>query len=167
MKATATGLPTVTFNATGAAGTVAEIEVYAGTGQAAVQGTSVAVAPTVLVTDAGGNPVVGAAVTFAVGLGGGAATGTSQLTDAQGRAAVGSWTLGSGAVNTLTATVAGSGITGNPVTFTAQAATQITVSGVPSSPVTLGATFAISVQLRNSAGAAVPLQGVPLTIAIA
>jgi adhesin/invasin len=167
LTATATGLPTVTFNATGTAGTAATVVAVAGDAQAAVQGTSVAVPPTVLVTDASGNPVIGAAVTFAVGLGGGAATGTSQVTDTQGRAAVGSWTLGSGAINTLTATVTGSGITGNPVTFTAQAATQIAITSVPASPVAIGATFAISVQLRNSAGAAVPLQGVPLTIAIA
>lgn len=165
LTATATGLPTVTFNATGTAGTPAVVTAYAGSAQTAVQGTAVAVPPAVQVADAEGNPVAGAAVTFAVGLGGGAATGVSQLTDSQGRAAVGSWTLGSDAPNTLTATVSGSDITGNPVTFTAQSATQISVSATPGS-VTLGATFSITVQLRNSSGAVVPLQGVPLTIAI-
>jgi len=167
VTAKATGLPTVTFNATGTAGTPAAVVVYAGNAQAAVQGTSVAVPPTVRVTDGSGNPVIGAGVTFAVGLGGGAATGTSQVTDTQGRASVGSWTLGSGAPNTLTATVTGSGISGNPVTFTAQSATQIAVTGVPAGAVAIDAAFTITVQLRNSAGAAVALQGVPLTIAIA
>ena len=167
VRATATGLPAVTFNASGTAGTAATVAAYAGDAQAAVQGTSVAVPPTVLVSDAGGNPVIGATVTFAVGLGGGAVTGTSQVTDTQGRASVGSWTLGSGTPNTLTATVTGSGIAGNPVTFTAQSATQIAITGVPGSPVALGASFAVTAQLRSSAGAAVALQGVPLTIAIA
>jgi adhesin/invasin len=128
---------------------------------------NVLVPPTVRVTDSSGNPVIGATVTFAVVLGGGSATGLTQLTDTQGQAAVGSWTLGSGAPNTLRATVTGSGITGNPVTFTAQSATQIAITSAPAGPITLGTNFTITAQLRNSAGVAVALPGVPLTIAIA
>jgi hypothetical protein len=52
------------------------------------------------------------------------------------------------------------------VTFTAQSATQIGVTAAPSGPVNLGANFTITVQLRNSAGAAVSLAGAALTIAI-
>ena len=165
--ATSPGLPSVTFNATGNAATPANVVASAGNSQTAVQGTAVATQPTVTVTDANGNPVVGATVTFAVVLGGGAATGLNQLTDALGLATVGSWTLGSGAPNTLRATVTGSGITGNPVTFTAQSATQITISSAPAGPITLGTNFTITVQLKNSAGATVGLAGVSLTIAIA
>lgn len=107
-------------------------------------------------------------MTFAVVLGGGSATGLNQLTDALGLASVASWTLGSGAPNTLRATVTGAGITGNPVTFTAQSATQITVvSVVPSGAISLGSNFTVNVQLKNSAGASVGLAGVSLTIAIA
>jgi len=64
--------------------------------------------------------LAGVSVTFAVTGGGGTVTGASQVTDVSGKATVGEWVLGpnSGA-NTLTASVAGSGITGNPVTFTA------------------------------------------------
>jgi adhesin/invasin len=131
-----------------------------------LQGTNVTIQPTVRVTDASGNPVVGAAVTFAVTSGGGMAAGLNQVTDALGLAAVGSWTLGSGAPNTLTATVTGTGITGNPVTFTAQSATQIGVTNVPTGSVNLGSNFTITVQVRNAAGAAVAVQGLPLTIAI-
>jgi adhesin/invasin len=164
VTATATGLPTVTFNATGTAGTAAAVVAIAGISQTAVQGTAVATPPTVKVTDAGGNPVAGATVTFAVGQGGGAATGLVQETDVLGQAPVGSWTLGSGAPNTLTATVTGSGITGNPVTFIAQSATQIAITSAPGTG-TAGVDFTITAQLRNSAGAAVPLQGASLTIA--
>ena len=165
--ATSPGLPSVTFNATGNAAAPASVVASAGSNQTAVQGTAVATQPTVTVTDANGNPVAGATVTFAVVLGGGSATGLNQLTDALGLATVGSWTLGSGAPNTLRATVAGAGIAGNPVTFTAQSATQITISSAPAGPITLGTNFTITVQLKNSAGATVGLAGVSLTIAIA
>lgn len=167
VTATATGLPSVTFNATGTAGAPATVVAVAGTNQVAIQGTTVATPPTVRVTDASGNPVIGAAVTFAVTAGGGVATGASQVTDTQGQAAVGSWLLGGGAPNTLTATVTGSGITGNPVTFTAQSATKIALTSAPAGPVGLGINFTVSVQLQNATGAPVTLAGVQLTIAIA
>jgi adhesin/invasin len=166
VTATAAGLNSVTFNATGGAGSPATVVAFAGDNQTAVQGTAVATPPAVRVTDTSGNPVIGLAVTFAVTAGGGSATGLSQLTDTQGRATVGSWTLGSGAPNTLTATVAGTGITGNPIVFNAQSATQIAVTTQPTTA-TVNVPFTITVQLRNSAGAAVPLPGVPLTIAVA
>jgi len=167
VMATAAGPPSVTFNATGTAGSPASVVATAGTNQVALQGTAVAQPPTVKVTDSNGNPVVGASVTFAVVLGGGSATGLNQITDALGLATVGSWTLGSGAPNTIQATVTGTGITGNPVTFTAQSATQITVTSAPAGSITLGTNFTITVQLRNSGGASVALSGVSLTIAIA
>jgi hypothetical protein len=78
----------------------------------------VAVAPSVIVGDSSNNPVAGVSVTFAVGTGGGSATGLSATTNAAGIAAVGSWTLGAVAgPNTLTATSAG--LTGSPLTFNA------------------------------------------------
>jgi adhesin/invasin len=167
VTATAPGLPSVTFSATGTAGAAATVVATAGNNQTAVQGTAVPLAPTVRVTDANGNPVIGATVTFAVTQGGGTATGLTQATNTQGQATVGSWTLGTGAPNTLTATVTGSGILGNPVTFTAQSATQIAITNAPAGPINLGTNFTITAQLRNAAGAAVALPGVQLTIAIA
>ncbi|HSL71813.1 MAG TPA: hypothetical protein VK864_16315 [Longimicrobiales bacterium] len=167
VTATSTGLPSVTFNATGTAGAAASVAIVTGNNQTAVQGTPVTVPPTVRVRDASGNPVIGLTVTFAVTGGGGTATGLTQLTNAQGDAIVGSWTLGNGQPNTLRATVTGSGITGNPITFTAQSATQIAITNVPAGPLNRGDNFSVTVQLRNSAGAAVALAGVQLTIAIA
>jgi adhesin/invasin len=167
VTATSTTLPSVTFNATGTASTPATVAVNAGDNQVAVQGTNVPIQPSVKVTDASGNPVSGATVTFGVAEGGGIASGLTQLTDAQGIAAVNSWQLGIGAPNRLTASVTGTGITGNPVTFTAQSATQITVTTAPAGPLNLNSQFAITVQLRNSANVEVPLAGVQLTIAIA
>jgi hypothetical protein len=167
VTATAEGLPSVTFDATGTAGAAARVIAIAGAAETAVQGTAVDNPPTVRVTDGSGNRVIGATVTFAVLQGGGTATGLTQSTDAQGQAAVGSWTLGSGAPNTLRATVAGSGITGNPVTFTAQSATQIEITSAPAGPIDLGTNFTITAQLQDSDDDAVALQGVQLTIAIA
>lgn len=167
LRASATGLPVVNFTATGTAGSASAVAVASGDNQSAVQGTAVVTQPTVRVTDAGGNPVSGATVTFAVIGGGGVATGVNQVTDALGLASVASWTLGNAAPNLLRATVSGTGITGNPITFTAQSATQIGTTSVPGGPITLGAAFSISVQLRNSAGTAVSLANIPLTISIA
>ena len=75
--------------------------------------------PSVKVTDAGGNPVKNFIVTFAVVSGGGSVGGGAVVTtDSSGVATVNSWTLGpSVGVNTLTAT--GTGLSGSPVTFTA------------------------------------------------
>lgn len=96
------------------------ISANAGDGQSAQAGNAVATPPSVLVVDGRSNPVPGVTVTFAIGSGGGSATGTSAVTNASGIATVGSWTLGGSAgSNTLTATV--TGLTGSPVTFTATA----------------------------------------------
>ncbi len=112
-----TGSP-VTFTATGTAGGATKIALNAGNGQSATVGTTVAVAPSVLVTDAGNNPVANVSVTFAVATGGGSVIGGSATTNASGIASVGSWTLGTTAgTNTLTAT--STGLSGSPVTFTA------------------------------------------------
>ncbi|HYL22042.1 MAG TPA: carboxypeptidase regulatory-like domain-containing protein, partial [Gemmatimonadales bacterium] len=123
------GARTLTFSATGltsvtsgsvnvTAGAAAQMAVNAGDNQTATAGTAVPIAPSVIVKDASGNPVPGTAVTFAVASGGGAITGATQTTSANGIATVGSWTLGTSAgANTLTAT---SGtLSGSPVTFTA------------------------------------------------
>ncbi len=76
--------------------------------------------PSVIVKDASQVGVAGVTVTFAVTAGGGSVTGASTTTDAFGVASASSWVLGASAgQNTLTATVSGAGISGNPVTFNA------------------------------------------------
>ena len=97
------------------------VSASAGDGQSAPAGSAVPVPPAVRLLDAAGNPIVGASVTFAVTSGGGSLTDpTTTTTDASGIAQVGGWTLGAApGTNTLSATVALSNISGNPVTFTA------------------------------------------------
>jgi hypothetical protein len=100
----------------------ASVAANAGDLQSAEVNMAVAVPPSVIVRDALGVGVAGVAVNFAVGAGGGTVAGGNTTSDISGIATVGSWTLGpSAGANTLTATVTGSGISGNPVTFTASA----------------------------------------------
>ncbi|HEU5304748.1 MAG TPA: Ig-like domain-containing protein, partial [Gemmatimonadales bacterium] len=113
----------VSFSATTTAGPAASISIAAGNNQKAVVGQAVPVRPAVVVRDANGNPVPGVAIEFEVVSGGGSISGGSAVTDAGGRAEVGSWTLGSDGPNQLRATAAGTDISGNPVTFTATTGT--------------------------------------------
>jgi len=99
---------------------VGSISASSATTQSAPVGTEVPTPPSVTVEDTNQAPLAGVNVTFAVAGGGGTVTGASQVTDASGKATVGEWVLGpNNGTNTLTASVAGSGVTGNPVTFTA------------------------------------------------
>ena len=113
-----TGSP-LTFNGTatiGGPGIPTAVAVAGGNNQSAVVNTVLGTDPSVLVTDAGGVPVSGVAVAFAVTAGGGSITGANATTNGSGVASLGSWKLGQTAgANTLSATVAG--IT--PVSFTA------------------------------------------------
>jgi adhesin/invasin len=114
-----TGNPS-TFTATANVGPPAAIAKVSGDNQTGAPGAAVALAPTVRVTDAVGNNVTGAGLTFAVASGGGSVVGGAQNTAADGTAKPTSWTLGATAgTNTLTATTTASGVTGSPLTFTA------------------------------------------------
>ncbi len=120
LSATVAGLAPVSFAAQALAGPPSNVSATAGNNQTATINTPVPVRPAVRVRDQFNNVIAAAAVQFAVTGGGGSVTGADALTDANGIATVGSWTLGPTAgVNTLVATVAGPGVTGNPVTFTA------------------------------------------------
>lgn len=123
LTATATGLSPLTFTATGVAGPASAIVKSAGEGQSATVGRAVPIAPSVLVTDANGNPVAGATVTFVIGSGGGSVAGDTATTGANGVAAVGSWTLGTGAGANMLYARSGELV---PVTFTA-----LSVADVP------------------------------------
>jgi Bacterial Ig-like domain (group 1)./Beta-propeller repeat. len=130
-----TGNP-VTFSATGTAPVPASIAANSPTSQSAIVGTAVRVPPAVTVLDHNKQGVAGVSVNFAATAGAGNVSGATQTTDANGKAAVGSWVLGPApGVNTLTATITGSGITGNPVTFSA------TGTAVPDTAVVRFATY--------------------------
>lgn len=119
MAATIAGVAPNIFSATATPGSPKSVAKQAGDAQSTTTGVAVATPPAVVVKDTFNNPVPGVAVTFSVAAGNGSISGASQTTNASGIAAVGSWTLGNVGTDTLTATVTGSGITGNPAVFTA------------------------------------------------
>jgi hypothetical protein len=122
LNAAVSGVPAVTFTATGTPGSPVRVVAVTAVSQVAGVGTTIAPDPAVRVEDSFGNGVPGVPVTFAVTGGGGSVTSATTTTNASGIATVGSWTLGpSAGTNTLTATAQPAGLTGNPVTFIANA----------------------------------------------
>jgi hypothetical protein len=108
LKASSTGVDTLTLTATGTPGPATQMAVFAGNGQTSSVSAAVPIAPAVIVRDQFNNPVAGTAVTFSVTSGDGSITGAAQTTGADGVARVGSWLLGATAgTNTLTAEAAG------------------------------------------------------------
>lgn len=121
----------------------AAIAVSAGNNQSDVLGDTLADSVEVRVTNSRGNPVTGAAVTWAVTAGGGTVAPTTSTTNADGIARA-KWVLGGAGIgaNTLTATVGG---VATPATFTATALAQTfsaTLTGAQErpNPVTTAAT---------------------------
>jgi hypothetical protein len=149
-------------------GPPANLLIISGAGQSGTVGQALGSAFTVKVTDAGGNPVSGVAVVFAVTGGGGTLSATSTVTDSLGQA-YSTLTLGpSSGVNTVTAT---SGtLAGSPVTFTATgttvSATTITmISGNGQTGATGQAlASAFTVKVTSTSGA--PVSGVAVTFAV-
>jgi hypothetical protein len=118
------GAAAATFTASANPGPATQLVKTAGDFQRTLAGRTVGTAPAVAVRDQYGNGVPGDSVTFVVVSGGGSVTGGRQATGATGLATVGNWTVGASAgINTLTATAAGSGLAGNPATFTDSAFT--------------------------------------------
>jgi adhesin/invasin len=121
LVATSGDLQPATFTATALAGPPAAITSFSDVEQVVSVGGAVAELPAVVVTDAFNNGVGGVPVSFEVTQGGGSATGTSQVTTADGVAVVGSWTAGPApGQNTMKATA--TGLTGSPVIFHANGA---------------------------------------------
>jgi hypothetical protein len=100
----------------------ASLALHEGNGQTAASGVRVPTAPAVRVRNASNAPVPGVLVRFQAGSGSGTVTAATQTTGADGIARVGAWLLGSGGVNTLTATVEGAVLEGEPVQFIATTA---------------------------------------------
>ena len=73
--------------------TTYQMVITAGNNQEVVAGTTLPINPQVTVTDSFANPIAGLPVTFVVTGGGGNVTGAVVNTDANGVAAVGSWTI--------------------------------------------------------------------------
>ena len=130
-----------TFTATVVAGPPVRMRIEAGASQVAPPGSAVRVLPAVKLDDQYQNPTPNLTVTFAVTGGGGSITGAVATTNPQGVATLGSWTLGTTiGPNTLSATASGSGIAGNPATFSAFASCDCWNTRAAAPYVTYGAT---------------------------
>ena len=133
-----TDIATIDITVTPAAATMTA---YSGNGQSAAVGATLLSSPVVRVADAYGNTVSGVSVAFAVTAGNGSASGTGAVTDTDGLAAVGSWTLGDAGVNTLRAAATGYA----PVDFSATAiALESCAAGVPANATLTPAALATS-----------------------
>lgn len=166
--ATAGNAAPAVFGATAVAGPPAQATVAAGNNQTASRGTTVAVAPRVLVRDAFGNAVSGVSVQFTVTTGGGSSTGATQTTDAGGGASVGSWTLGAlSGPNTLTATFPGTSLPAVVFTATAGVAGTLTMSAGRNQAAMAGTAVPVAptVVVRDPSGN--PLPGLTVTFAAA
>jgi lysophospholipase L1-like esterase/uncharacterized protein YjdB len=159
----------VVFTAAGVAGPATTVAGFAGNNQTGTAGGFVATKPSVIVTDANGNPVSGFAVTFTPASGSGTVTFGSTFTDASGIATVGSWKLGT-AAGAQSISIAASGLTGSPVVFNATAVAPVAsnLAGWAGNNQSAKPNFAVSVLpaviITDPAG--VPVPGVSVTFAI-
>ena len=120
--------------------------------------SALATLPKVVAQDAGGNPVAGILVQFALSSGGGSITPTTAVTDANGYAALTNWTLGTTAgAQTVTATAPA--IAGAAVKFTATAqagpASQLVAVSGNDSSVATGQTITLVSRANDGYGNAV------------
>jgi adhesin/invasin len=134
LSASSLGTASLTFTATGSADVASLMSKTAGDAQTAAAGLALTTKPAVSVVDHFGNAVAGVNVTFAVASGGGSVSGATTTTGVDGIATLGGWTLGSaGGSNTVTATVIGATVTGNPLTFTATGTVAVTLPSLAGS----------------------------------
>jgi adhesin/invasin len=160
---TLTGSP-VTFNATGVPNVMTA---WAGNNQTTRPGGQVPVRPAVRISDVNGNPVAGIAVTFAVASGGGSVTAENQISNTDGLATVGTWTLGPNpGPNSLTASTTGA--SGSPITFNATAVPNIMTAYVGNNQTARpGTAVATPPTVRVTDINGVPVAGVPVTFTVA
>lgn len=151
------------ITATAKPGPPSSIQVITGGGAlAAIVSQAIIPTPTVRVRDGFGNPIPGTQVSFIATLGGGTVTGGEQVTDSEGRAQVGGWTmgpvpgnnrmiarLGNGLIATFNAT--GLGVPTSTVAASAVDQSGVTNFGIPVLP---------RLQVRDQLGQG--LAGVPV-----
>jgi adhesin/invasin len=117
----------VTFSHTATSGSASGVQPLSGDGQTGAPRATLPAPVVVAVTDADGNPVSGAAVTWVVTAGGGSVDPTTSSTDPEGHAST-SWTLGPSVdTNTVEAVVSGVGSATFTATAAAGAASQIRI----------------------------------------
>jgi hypothetical protein len=155
---------TASISATANPGPPAMIRQVSDSSQPVVVGHAAGIRPVVRVTDAHANPIASAAVNFQADQGASTLTGTSRLTDADGRATLGSWTIGL-EVGTYTiraflldGTSAVFAATGIPAAFAAVEGSGQTAN--------VGTALPIAPAVRASRDDGSPLPGVPVEFGV-
>lgn len=167
LNALRASLGTIAFVDIQAVGTPSALRLVAGDGQSANRGASVAIAPTVEAVNGNNEPMPGVSIQFVVIEGGGQLTSPNVTTGMDGRASVGSWTLGpTVGTNRLRASTLGT----DPVIFTATAVQVIPAAVEPTPPdqtVALAGNFVSSsfqVRVVDAGGQPVPFEPVVWTV---
>jgi PKD domain/Bacterial Ig-like domain (group 3)/Bacterial Ig-like domain (group 1) len=159
----------VTFTHTAKAGNASSVNIVSGNNQEAPTGSELPQPLVVQVLDQDGNPIVGRAVSWVVGDGGGSTSAATSNTGSDGKASI-QWTMGPNpGRNTLNAVVSGVGT----ATFTATATgtgtpSTLALTTQPPSSVTVGATLSPApvIQVRDAGGHDVAIAGVEVTVSV-
>ncbi|MEL6547637.1 MAG: hypothetical protein AAFQ82_23640, partial [Myxococcota bacterium] len=161
------GLVEASITATGEAGDTAEIVAAAGVeGQSAIVGTTVAIAPSVTLTDESSDPRVGVTVRFDPS-GDGVSAPSTAVTDASGVASISSWTLGTFAgAQTLTVSAEGRVLVVNATATPDEPAEIVVGAGVDGQSAVVDSAVAIppSVSVLDQYGNPVPGTSVTFTV---
>jgi VCBS repeat-containing protein len=141
----------VVFHHTATAGNAARVTIVSGNNQQAAPGTQLRDELVVEVLDENNNPIVGRAVAWVVGTGGGSANPETSNTNGQGRAST-RWTLGPNpGPNTLSAVVSGVGRADFTATTSKSGSSTSITSDTPDPSVT-GQPVEVRVQVSGSGG---------------
>jgi hypothetical protein len=168
LRATVSGVAPVNFSAVAMAAAPATLTVASGNAQRAIVGRPLPMAPGVRVSDTFDNPVPNVTVFFAVSAGGGSVSNASAVTQQDGTASAGAWTLGGLAgPQTLTASVAA--LASAPLVFTATAdpdgPNRLILSTPPSGNAASGEALGVQpvIQVADTFGNAVLISGLTIT----
>jgi hypothetical protein len=171
VTAKAGALGTSNFNLTNTAGTAATLTATSGTPQSAVINTAFALLLQAMVKDAGGNPVSGVTVTFAVS--GSGASGTfaggvnTAVTDANGVATSTTFTAnGTGGSYTVTAMAGAAGPANFNLTNTTTAPAMIAATGGTPQSAAINTVFALPLQATVKDAGGNPVAGVTVTFTV-
>ena len=164
LTATLVGAPPINATATVTAGPASLMAPVSEANQFAVVGSTVASAPTVMVSDAFGNPIPDVAVSFTDNSGRSTIVGTPATTGPAGRAGLTSWTIGHDAGSYSLVAVAGNGLT----TIFAALGTPLAVQlvGGAAQSANVGTAIPINPSIRALGNGGQPLSGVAVSFAV-
>ena len=156
--------PAVVISARARSRMPAQLSILAGASQTAPVGTTVSAAPRVLVTNADGDPLPGVTVTFVPAVGSGTVTGAVVVTNGQGEAALGTWTLGVAPGSQKLTVVAGDALAEITATASVGEVSSLAWVDPPAASAEVGSDAALTVRASDRFGN--PLAGLELIVEV-